>query len=186
MPPKVKFTREEILKIALDLVREKGVEALTARALGQKLGTSARPIFTAFENMDELQEALKQEAKELYAKYVREGLADTGTPAFKSVSKQYILFAKNEPKLFRFLFMSEIMINETAQYNPIIADNYRTVFAAFRDTYSLSEDETNRMFLHVGIYLHGLATLYAEKMCDFPIEYVGELMADLGMSLLKK
>lgn len=186
MPPKVKFTREEILQAALDLVREEGIEALTARALGQKLGTSARPIFTAFENMDELQSELKMSAQKLYEKYVREGLADQSVPAFKSVAKQYLLFAKNEPKLFRLLFMSGIMLDENIKYNPIISDNYQTVYSAFRNTYSLSEEETRRLFLHVGIYLHGLATLYTEKMCDFPIEFVGELMMELGTSLLHK
>ena len=54
MPPKPKFTREEIVGTALDLVREKGIEALTARELGAKLGSSARPIFTVFRNMEEL------------------------------------------------------------------------------------------------------------------------------------
>lgn len=184
MPPKVKFSREEILNVALDIVRENGVEALTARALGKRLGTSARPIFTAFENMDELQEELKKSAEKLYEKYVREGLADQSVPAFKSVAKQYLLFAKNEPKLFRLLFMSGVMLDENIKYNPIISENYKFVYAAFRSTYSLSEEQTGKLFLHVGIYLHGLATLYVEKMCDFPIEYAGELMLEMGASLL--
>jgi len=52
MPPKPKYTKEEVVKVALDMVREQGVDSLTARDLGAKLGTSSRPIFTAFENMN--------------------------------------------------------------------------------------------------------------------------------------
>lgn len=48
MPPKVKFTRDEIIAAALELVRERGIASITARALGEKLGISSRPIFTAF------------------------------------------------------------------------------------------------------------------------------------------
>ena len=44
MPPRAKFSREEIIKAGLDIVRENGLEALTARALGDKLGSSSRPI----------------------------------------------------------------------------------------------------------------------------------------------
>ena len=55
MPPKPKFTREEIVEKALELVAQGGEEALTARDLGQRLGSSARPIFTVFKNMEELQ-----------------------------------------------------------------------------------------------------------------------------------
>ena len=38
----------------------------------------------------------------------------------------------------------------------------------------------------LGIYLHGLATLFAEQMCDYSIEQVGELMTELGKSLLAR
>ncbi len=34
MPPKAKFTKEEIVGAALDIVRESGMDGLTARALG--------------------------------------------------------------------------------------------------------------------------------------------------------
>ena len=54
MPPKPKFTREEIAAAALEIVKESGVDALTARNLGDRLGTSSRPIFTAFKNMSEV------------------------------------------------------------------------------------------------------------------------------------
>lgn len=41
MPPKPKFTKEEIVQAALDVVSRKGVEALTAKELGDAL--AARP-----------------------------------------------------------------------------------------------------------------------------------------------
>ena len=40
MPPKAKYTREEIIDIALELAAEKGIEALTARELAGALDTS--------------------------------------------------------------------------------------------------------------------------------------------------
>ena len=38
MPPKAKFTREQITKAALEIVREENFERLTARSLGKKNG----------------------------------------------------------------------------------------------------------------------------------------------------
>ena len=52
MPPKAKFTREEVIEAALSILRAKGRSALTARALGERLNSSARPIFTLFSGMD--------------------------------------------------------------------------------------------------------------------------------------
>ena len=54
MPPKAKFTREEVISAALEIVRANGEEALTARSLGEKLGSSARPVFTLFDSMEEI------------------------------------------------------------------------------------------------------------------------------------
>ena len=54
MPPKAKYTREEIVQKAFQMTREKGIEAVAARELGKRLGTSSSPIFTAFKNMEEL------------------------------------------------------------------------------------------------------------------------------------
>ena len=62
MPPKPKFTREQVVDAALELVSKKGIEALTARELGAQLGSSACPIFTAFKNMEELQKEIQTAA----------------------------------------------------------------------------------------------------------------------------
>ena len=62
MPPRPKFSREEIVEAALRVVSEKGVEALTAKALGDALGSSARPIFTVFRSMKEVQDEVRAAA----------------------------------------------------------------------------------------------------------------------------
>ena len=44
MPPRAKYTREEITEIALGIVAESGAESLNARSLAEAMGTSTRPI----------------------------------------------------------------------------------------------------------------------------------------------
>ena len=83
MPPKAKFTKAEIIEAALNIVRADGYEALTSRALGTYLGSSARPIFTVFKNMEEVQQDMIKSAKALYKEYVNKGL--TTEPPFKGV-----------------------------------------------------------------------------------------------------
>ena len=48
MPPKPKFTEKEMLDAGIPLVREGGVEALTARNIARILNSSSRPIFTLY------------------------------------------------------------------------------------------------------------------------------------------
>ena len=97
MPPKAKFTKEQILKSALEIVRESGIDALSARSLGTALGCSPQPIFSYFENMEDVKNEVISAAKSIYAKYINEGLKKS--PTFKGVGMKYIEFAKDEPKL---------------------------------------------------------------------------------------
>ena len=104
MPPKPKFTKEEVVAAALDLVSEKGIDALTARELGARLGSSARPVFTVFRNMEEVQQEVRRAAMARFECYAEKAV--TFTPAFKQFGMQMILFAVEEPKLYQLLFMS--------------------------------------------------------------------------------
>ena len=74
MPPKPKFTRDEIVQAALTIVSEKGVEALTAKELGDALGASARPIFTVFASMKEVQDAVREAAMRRFESYAEQKL----------------------------------------------------------------------------------------------------------------
>ena len=111
MPPKAKFTKEQITKAALGVVSEKGVQALTAKELGAALGTSTTPIFTVFNSMQEVQDAVMLAAMERFEEYAHK--AAHIKPVFKQVGMQMILFAKEEPKLYQLIFMSSISEAQT-------------------------------------------------------------------------
>ena len=144
MSPKAKFTRDQIVQAGLNIVRENGIEALSARALGAKLGSSARPIFTVFQSMEDVQAEVIKSAKALYAGYVRKGLEQD--LAFKGVGTQYILFAMQEPKLFQLLFMSE-QKQAPAVINVLSAidDNYKDILLSVQNGYHLSEDKAEQL-----------------------------------------
>ncbi len=185
MPPKAKFTKEQMLAAALDIVRESGIDALSSRTLGKKLGTSSCPVFTAFENMEELQTAVKKAAMSLYSEYIKLGLQDT--PAFKGVGMQYIRFAIQEPKLFQLLFMSE-QINKPTVANvlPVIDDNYPQILASVERIYNIGREDAENVYRHLWIYSHGIAVLAATNMCVFTPDEIGKMTAEIIQGLLKK
>ncbi len=185
MPPKCKFTREEIIKTALDLTREEGINALTARALATKLGSSPKPIFTVFENMEEVQAKVQKAAKALYAGYIQVGLQQE--QAFKGVGMQYILFAIKEPKLFQLLFMSEQPQKPSvAGVLPIIDENYDQILRSVRNGYGLGKKDSEALYRHLWIYSHGIAVLCATNMCSFTAEEIGKMITEVFVSLLKE
>jgi len=184
MPPKAKFTKEEIIEAALTIVKTDGFEALTSRALGTCLGSSARPIFTVFKSMDEVQQAVIESAKALYKKYVDKGLTDEHP--FKGVGTQYILFSVHEPKLFQLLFMTEQpQIPGLSDVLPLIEESYAEILLSIQNDYGISELFAEKLYHHLWIYTHGIATLCATKMCRFTSEEISNMITEVCMSLLK-
>ena len=187
MPPKARFTREQITKAALDIVSEKGAQALTAKELGAALGTSTTPIFTVFRSMQEVQEAVMLAAMERFEAYARK--AACVEPVFKQVGMQMVLFAREEPRLYQLIFMSSI--SEARSFDDIyrhlgpVADECLHVLQ--RD-YGLSEDNARSLFEHVWIHTFGIGALCATGMCDFSNEQIDRMLSQdfTAMMMLMK
>lgn len=184
MPPKAKFTREQIAQAALDIIRENNCEAVTARALATKLGSSSCPIFTVYANMDEVVEEAIKLAKAIYAQYVQKGLEQQ--PAFKGVGTQYIQFAKDEPKLFQLLFMTEMDIASVDNFLPEIDDNYTAILNSVQVPYGLTENDAKNLYVHLTIYTHGIATLIARKVVTFTDADIDRMLTEVFVGLLKE
>ena len=176
MPPKPKFTREEIVQTALDVVSRKGVEALTAKKLGDALGSSARPIFTVFTSMKEVQDAVRAAAMRRFESFAEQKLP--GMPLFKQVGMRMVLFGAREPKLYQLLFMQE---NRNAvSFDDVFGElgpAAETCIALIRETYSLSETEARLLFENVWIYTFGVGALCATRVCHFSEEKLGEMLS---------
>lgn len=184
MPPKAKFSKEEMIEAALNIVRTDGFDALTSRELGTRLGSSARPIFTVFQNMDEVQQAVIESAKTLYKEeYVKKGLKSE--PPFKGVGTQYILFSVNEPKLFQLLFMTEhAQIPDLSGVLPLIEESYQEILLSIQEDYGINELLAERLYRHLWIYTHGIATLCATKMCRFTDIEISSMITEVFTSIL--
>ena len=183
MPPKAKFSREQIVKGAFDIVRKNGMSALTARRLGEALGSSARPIFTVFESMDEVIAEVVKSAKNLYASYVQRGLSSA--PAFKGVGTQYIMFAVEEPQLFILLFMTVNGEANSDNVLPIIDENYDDILLSVKNEYGLNLDKAKNIYMHMWIYTHGIATMCATRTCSYTGDEISRMMTEVFIGLLK-
>lgn len=177
MPPKPKFTKEEIVAAALDIVSQNGIEALTARELGAKLGASARPIFTVFNGMDELLGEVRRSAM---TRFENMPLADAkDMPIFKQVGMKMVLFGVKEPKLYQLLFMQE---NENAiSFEDIFANLGVTAVQCIeriKNDYALNAEQAKTLFEHTWIHTFGIGALCATKSCDFSQERISQMLTE--------
>ena len=153
MPPKFKFTHDQILNAALNLIRESGWPALSTRSLASALGTSAKPIYSFFQSMDDLEEALVMETLNLM--YSRMTQRITGDPWIDH-GIGYVMFAHSESHLFRGS-NNEKNIHHFKHYGEAIWKKCTDSLSGYPGFVGLTDDEIYQIQLTRWLLCHGLA-----------------------------
>ena len=183
MAPKFKFTKEEVLTVTIDFIRENGIEALTARELAKKLESSTKVIFSLFSNMKNLEDEAKFAAENIFSEKVNLALKDESP--FKRLGVEYILFSKNEPKLFQWLFMKKgIEVGSFKDFLPMRDYEYRSVIESIDEEYKISIENAKKFYEHLFIYSHGIATLTVTGIYNFTQSEIIEYMKEVAKSLI--
>ena len=176
MPPKAKYTREEIIDIAFQMARENGIESVVARELGKALGTSSSPIFTAFKNMEELQTEVRKRALREFESYVSDAM--NYKPAFKYVGMKMVEFAMREPKLFQLVYMKEHDSNQSfSMLVEELGDTVRVCIEIMQKDYDLNKEEAEFLFEQTWLHTFGICVLVAGKICKLTIEEISKMLS---------
>lgn len=182
MPPKVKITRDDILDAAVELVRERGAEALTTRSLAARLNCSTQPIFSNFPNMDALNAAVFGKVYERYAESLLASLRSEKYPSYKASGMAYIKFAVEEPRLFRLLFMrdrsGEERVDDTAESEMLIDIIMKNTGLSSASAHLLHHD--------MWVLVHGLAVMYATGFQEYNQQITSEMVTDVYFGLLAR
>lgn len=174
MPPKVKFSREEIIAAALDIVREGGMTALTARSLAARLGSSAKPVFGLFENMQEVQKEVMLAANAEYQEFLYAEMMRGIYKPYKASGMAYIAFARKEKELFKLLFMRDRSDEQGDTRDESVAD----IIALISRNTGLSEEEARLFHLEMWIFVHGIATMIVTNYLDWEEEHISRALTD--------
>lgn len=174
MPPKVKITKEEIVRAAVELVRENGKEAIGARAIAKSLGCSTQPVFSNFATMDALEAAVHIAAYDRYSGFLRSEMASGKYPPYKSYGMAYIRFAKEEKELFKLLFMCDREGKELTP-SPDFTESVEMIQAAG----GITKEEAERLHLEMWVCVHGIASMVATSFLTLPWELISDMLTDV-------
>jgi len=174
MPPKFKFTKDEITSAALNVTRKDGLSGLTARALASELGCSVKPIFGLFKNMEEVQQEVIKAANVLYQSYLKEDMERGKNPPYKASGMAYIRFAKEEKELFKLLFMRD-RSHEKKEEN---MQEIKPLLQIIQKNTGMNEKEAYAFHLEMWIFVHGIATMIATDYLDWDETYISNVLTD--------
>jgi AcrR family transcriptional regulator len=162
MQPSV-YHRDDIIEAAFSLLRERGWQALSVRKVAERLGASTMPIYSHVRSSQELERELRKKGRQLLVSYQRGSYTED---PLLDMAFGYILFARDEKYLFRFLFL-----DSSADELPVDFSGMRDHFAQefsealpengegdgpLKELSSAAQDELMR---NSWIFTHGLATL---------------------------
>ena len=179
MPPKRKVAREEIVGAAFEIVRECGDAALNARTLAERLQCSTQPIFSNFRSMDEVRNAVIEQAYRRYRECMRREVESGQYPPYKASGMAYIRFAAEERELFKLLFMRD----RTAEAVEEDTEEGREMVAFVQDGTGLTEDNAKLFHLEMWIYVHGIAAMIATNYLKLDWDLISRMLSDSYRSL---
>jgi AcrR family transcriptional regulator len=178
MPPKVKITKEDIVKTGIELIRANGAEAVNARSIASALNCSTQPIFSNFATMEELQRAVVAAAYEYYLGFLENEARCGSYPRYKAFGMAYIRFAKEERELFKFLFM-----RDRKGENLISTSDMRESADLIVESTGMSLQEAELLHFEMWTCVHGIATMIATSFLDFEWEQISNMVSDVYQGL---
>ena len=182
MPPKVKFSKQEIVDAAVRVARDKGIDGVTAREIAAELGVSTRPIFTYFDTMDEVKVEVFQTAKELYRAYVERGLA--GPIPFLGVGQQYIRFAHDEPELYKLLFLTRPG-NASGGAMEALRFSQDLARESLMRIYNMDAHTADCYFRDLWLVVFSFATLIVTDDCPYTDAEMSAILTEVSLSICK-
>ena len=182
MPPTVKYKKEEIIDAALKVAGRKGMDGVTAREVAREFKASVGPIFTYYDSMDQLRRDVFDSAKNRYRSYMERGLQEP--VPFLGMWEQFLTFAKEEPELYKMLFLSR---PDHASWGTMDALRYSQDIArgSIMKTYRMDAHQADCYFRDIWLMALGFATLIVTGDCPYTMDEMLAIGREVSISVCK-
>lgn len=176
MTKTISITKGMILDAAVDIVREKGFQSLSARSVAKKIGCSTRPIYWTYENMDAFKKDVIKKAIDCVTQFKL--YKKTGV-YYLDIALGYIHMAYTEPILFRAFYVDnigEVKISDLSPDEIMMHDMKKEIKNS-----GLSKDEFRQKAAIAWLSVHGLASYVSGGLMEYDEEKIIQSLKSLEM-----
>ncbi len=181
MPPKVKVTKEEVIKSTLELVKTNGAQAINARAIASALNCSTQPIFSNFSTMKELEKSVITSSYECYRRFIKDEVEAGKYPKYKSYGMAYLRFAREEKELFKLLFMRDRTGEDTSK-SPDFEESVQMIV----ELCGLTTEKAWLMHMEMWSCVHGIGAMLATSFLSIESDLISDMLTDIYQGLLAR
>lgn len=184
MPRSVQITKKKILAAALDILIRDGYSTVNIKSIAKELNCSTQPIAWQYGNMDNMREALTQEAV-IYANQKMMPSSTNCIEAFWQIGYAYINLAFDTPNLFRFVYMGESKNYCRGGFNSILTDRGNAVLIDRLYPYlNISKEQADMLFQRMIVYTHGIVSLVVAGVLNCTKKQVYSMVKAFALDLL--
>lgn len=163
--------REQLLNNALELLENKGIDALSMRKLGEQLGVSRSALYHHFSNKQELLAAIASLGFERWRNQCQSNL-DNAQLSEKEKLRHYVTtyfqFSIKHPQIYDLMFGKTIWGNDksTQQLKTVAYDNFHFHLTKIKHWQELGVVDSNQDSLRLAQVswgaLHGISRLFID------------------------
>lgn len=152
------FSKDDIVEAAFRIFRKHGKKKLSARMIAKELNSSTMPIYSTISSMKEVEREVGRKVTELFLRYAT--TSRTGNLLIDS-ALGYIRFAKEEPEMFRNMFLTDEAeaLTEYAEQKEAILRILIDRLRQEPELQGLQEPHIRNIMDNMEVVIHGLACL---------------------------
>ena len=165
--------RQDILRAATEVIREKGEKALTVRNIAAKLGCSTQPLYYEFANLNHLRAELLP--------YVRQQYLQFRCSNYKEFGRHFLHFARREKELFRFVYLRRRERGET-----LLDDiNYDETIRLLSQNLEMDQETARQMHYQMQFRCYGLGVMLATDYCEMTDDQIETELTEFYQIILR-
>lgn len=179
MPPKQRFSPQDVIEAAFQVVRKQGWQGFSARTIATELNASTRPIYDCFNSMENIEAEV---VKKILAYFVEFLSQERTGDKWLDQALGYVLFAAEEKHLFRCIndekhtpFQKQFARHHWVKLGEALSDDKR-----FKD---ISAESQHKIRAARWIMIHGLSYLISNGWFNTPVTEDAVLSKEFGYSL---
>ena len=153
------YTRENIIDAAVELIREQGWAQVTTRKIAKQMGASTMPIYSHLKSLGDLEQDLRVKVRGMLKEYQLHFYTDQ---PLLNLAFGYVVFARDEKQLFRFLYLDRPELIETANLSGMkdsFFEQFGEVSPVGAALSAMEGEGQEAMIQNTWIFTHGLAML---------------------------
>lgn len=169
MPRQAQFSKESIIDVSIGIIRTQGAEALSARSICKEMGCSVSPLFRAYSNMEEIFTDVRKTAEKIFSDYVDD--VCEYVPAFKEFGDRLVSFSREEPNIFRYLFLDRNSVSQVA------TDKAMECLSQTEESFRLTPEQAEYIYRQLWTFICGLAQLVNKDPDTYSEAHVSEMLS---------